>query len=231
MQHPIRKVLASAALVVGASTAVAGSASAATNNTLSGVKSLAAAAINARLGSLSTATGAVNANKWMTASDKSSALGIINSDTAGLTALGTKIQSDTTLAQATADYRTIFTGYRVYVLALPQMRLAAANDDLGLGTLPRLLDAQTRLQNLLAGADKDKNTPQVQAAMSDLAKQISGAQQALAGVSSATLLGYTPAQYNSDTSLLTPARTAVTTARGDVRAARSDIVTVLQAIR
>lgn len=230
-KHPLRKMVATAALVAGATGGFAGSASAATGKTLSQVQQLAAAAISARLTALNAAGGAVNANRWMTTTDKSSAGAIISSDTSGLTALGTKIQSDTTVSQATADYRTIFTGFRVYLLALPQMRLAAANDDITVGALPRLSDAQTRLQNLLAGPDKGKDTPQVQAAMADLAKQISAAQQAVAGLSSATLLAYTPAQYNADTSLLTPARTAITTARGDLKAARADVTTVLEAIR
>lgn len=231
IKHPFRKAVAAATLTAGATAGFAGSAFAASGSTLADVQARAAAATSARLNSLNAASGAVNANKWITSTDKSAALQIISSDTSGLTALGAKIQADTTLAQATADYRSIFTGYRVYLLALPQMRLAAANDDLSLGALPRLLDAQTKLQNLLAGPDKSKDTPAVQAAMADLAKQISGAQQALSGLSSSTLLGYTPAQYNADTSLLTSARTSVTTARGDVKAARGDVATVLAAIR
>ena len=231
MTHLFRKVLASTAVAAAATTGLAGSASAATGKTLADVQQLAAAAIIARLTALGAASGAVGANKWMTTADKSSATGIINSDTAGLTALGAKIQSDTTVAQATADYRTVFTGYRVYLLALPQIRLAAANDDLTLGAIPRLSDAQTRLEKLLSGPDESKDTAQVQAAMADLAKQIAGAQAALSGVSSQTLLSYTPAQFNADTSILASARAALGTARGDLKAARADVTTVLEAIK
>jgi hypothetical protein len=231
MRHPFRTAVAVLAVVTGAGTALAGSANAATSTTgLSDIKSKAAVAISARLSSLSTAQTAINNNKWLTPTDKSSALQIVSNDTSGLTALGQKIQNDTTLTQAVADYKTMFTGYRVYLLALPQIRLAAASDDLSTGVVPKLTDAQTRLQNLLNGKYKDKNSATVQAAMADLAKQIQAITQETNGLS-ATVLAYTPQQYDSNTSILSPARTAISTARSDARVARQDIKTVREALR
>ena len=231
MRHPFRTAVAALAVVTGVGTALAGSANAATSTTgLSDIKSKAAAAISARLSSLSTAQTAINNNKWLTPTDKSSAFQIVSNDTSGLTALGQKIQNDTTVTQALADYNTIFTGYRVYLLALPQIRLAAASDDLSTGVVPRLTDAQTRLQNLLNGKYKDKDSATVQAAMADLAKQIQAITQETNGLS-ATVLAFTPQQYDSNTSILSPARTAISTARSDARAARQDIRTVREALR
>lgn len=231
MRHPFRTAVAGLAVVTGVGTALAGSAHAATSATgLSDIKSKAAAAISARLTSLSTAQTAINNNKWLTPSDKSSALQIVSNDTSGLTALGQKIQNDTTATQAVADYKTIFTGYRVYLLALPQIRLAAASDDLSTGVVPKLTDAQTRLPNLLNGKYKDKDSATVQAAMADLAKQTEAITQETNGLS-ATVLAYTPQQYDSNTSILSAARTAISTARSDARTARQDIKTVREALR
>jgi hypothetical protein len=231
MRHPVRMAAAAAAVVMTAGTAISGTASAATSgNGLTDVKARAAVAISARLTSLNSAITAVNNNKWLTSTDKSTALQTLNNDVSGLTALGQKIQGDTTLSQAVADYRTIFTGYRVYLLALPQIRLAAASDDLSTGVVPRLTDAQTRLQNLLNGKDQSKNSSSVQAAMADLAKQIQAIIQETNGLS-ATVLAYTPAQYDANTSILTPARTAIKTARADAKTARQDVKTVIEALR
>ena len=231
MRHPFRMAAAAAAFVMTAGTALSGTASAATSGSgLTDVKARAAVAISARLTSLNSAITAVNNNKWLTSTDKSTALQTLNTDVSGLTALGQKIQSDTTLSQAVADYRSIFTGYRVYLLALPQIRLAAASDDLSTGVVPRLTDAQTRLQNLLNGKDQGKNSSSVQAAMADLAKQIQAITQETNGLS-ATVLAYTPAQYDANTSILTPARTAIKTARADAKTARQDVKTVIEALR
>lgn len=231
MRHPFRTAVAALAVVTGVGTALAGSANAATSTTgLSDIKSKAAAAISARLSSLTTAQTAITNNKWLTPTDKSTALQIVSNDTSGLTALGQKIQNDTTVTQAVADYKTIFTGYRVYLLALPQIRLAAASDDLSTGVVAKLTDAQTRLQNLLNGKYKDKDSATVQAAMADLAKQIQAITQETNGLS-ATVLAYTPQQYDSNTSILSPARTAISTARSDARAARQDIKAVREALR
>ena len=231
MRHPFRMAVASVAVVAGVGTALAGSANAATPaDTLANIKAKAATAITARLNSLSTAQTAIGNNKWLTSTDKSTALQIASNDTSGLTALGEKIQNDTTVAQAAADYKTIFTGYRVYLLALPQIRLAAASDDLSTGVVPRLTDAQTRLQNLLNGKDADKNSSTIQAAMADLAKQIQAITQETNGLA-ATVLAYTPQQYDSNPSILSAARSDIRTARSDAKTARQDIQTVVEALR
>lgn len=236
MTSLFKKALVSIAVAAGAAGAWAGTASASSTTTagsnasLSTVKAKAAAAISKRLSSLSDAVSAVNSNKWLTSGDKSTALLILDNDTNGLTTLGAKIQADTSVSVAVIDYRTIFTGYRVYLLALPQIRLAAVSDDLSTGVLPRLNDAQSRLQSLLSGKDQSKDTSTVHSAMNDLANQIQSIGQLPNGLST-TLLGYTPSQYDSNTSLLVPARTSLKTARSDVKAARQDIITVVEALK
>ena len=236
MRHPFRTTIAALAVVSGASTVFAGTVFAGPANAqtsgagLNDVKTKAAAAITARLNSLNSAIIAVDNNKWLTTTDKSTSLQILNSDVPALTTLGAKIQADTTLSQVTADYKTIFTGYRVYLLVLPQIRLAAVGDDLGTGVVPKLTDAQTRLENLLNGRDKGKDNPTIQAAMADLNTQIQAITQETDGLS-ATVLAYTPAQYDANTSILSPAHTAIKTARADAKTARQDIQTVVEALK
>jgi hypothetical protein len=202
----------------------------ATATTLPEVKAKAASAISARLTALDRALAAVQANRFITATDRAAAVAILDHDQSGLTALGPVIQADSTLAKARADYRTIFTDYRVFALALPQTRLAAAADALSGTVVPRLTDAEHRLQGLLSGADSAKDTSSVQAAMADLASRIQAITTSTSGVS-ATVLSYTPAQWNADHTLLSGTRTAVKTARTDAQAARHDVRTVVTAIR
>jgi hypothetical protein len=197
---------------------------------LAAIKAKAAEAITHRLSAISVAINDINNNTVISAGDKTTLLATLNGDTSGLTALGTTIAADTTVKQAATDARTIFTGYRVFALALPQVHFAAATDSITGVVLPKLSDAQTKLAALLAGVDSGKNTPEVQAAMADLATQITAIGAATSGLS-ATVLAFTPAQYNANHALLSPARAALATSRNDVKAARKDIATVTKALK
>jgi hypothetical protein len=198
--------------------------------TLTTIQQKAASAIAQRLTSLSKAIATVNGSSVISAADKATLLGTLNGDVTGLTALGAKIAADTTAQQAATDYKTIFTGYRVYALALPQAHFAMATDALTGTVVPKLTDAQTKLAALLAGVDSGKNTPAVQAAMADLATQLAGIGTATSGLS-ATVLAYTPAQYDANHALLSSARQSLVTARADAKGARADIVTVTKALK
>jgi hypothetical protein len=197
---------------------------------LAAIQANAATAIAKRLASLNQAIPAVTNNKAITDADRAALLGTLSGDVSGLTALGQTIAADTTAKQAAADSQRIFTDYRVYALMLPKAHYAAAADDLTGTVLPKLTDAQTRLSALLAGADAGKNTPAVQAAMSDLAAQITAITSATSGLAS-TVLAYTPAQYNANHDLLSPARASLTTARADAKTARADVATVVKALQ
>jgi len=197
---------------------------------LATIQALAKLAIANRVTSLNATIPVVTANPVITAADRATLLTTLNADLSGLSPLGAKIAADTTAAQAQTDYETIFTGYRVYALALPQVRYAAAVDDLSAGVVPKLTNAQSTLAGLLAGADAGKNTAAVQSAMTDLSKQIAAITSTTTGLS-ATVLAYTPAQYNADHAILSQPRATLTQARADARTAAADIATVIKAIQ
>lgn len=208
----------------------ASSGSPSTGQGLAAIKARAAAAVSLRLSALNRAIPAVESDKWISASDQPTLLATLNSDVSGLTALGSRIQSDTTSGVALSDYRTIFTDYRVFALALPQARFAAACDDITGGVLPRLQDAQSKLQSLLSGVDSGKDSSGVQAAMADLGSQISAISSATSDLA-ATVLGYTPSDYDADPGILAGPKSTLLSSRADVKAARDDIATVVAALR
>lgn len=240
MGHRGKRLMAGTAIVLAAAGALAPTAFADTgsnpstasgsSSALAAIKTKAASAISVRESALQVAVSVVNANKYLTSGDRAHILTTLNSDIDGLNSLAPVIQADTTVAKATTDFRSIFTQYRVFALALPQARFAAAADALTGTVLPRLTDAQSRLQALLSGPDAGKNTTSVQAAMSDLGAQISAITSATDGLSS-TVLAFTPAQWDANHALLAPSRSHLVSARADARKARGDIRTVRQAIR
>jgi hypothetical protein len=193
---------------------------------LAAIQKQAAADIARRLSSLSVAINDVTNSTAISAGDKTTLLATLNNDVTGLTALGTTIANDTTAQQALTDSKTIYTGFRVYALALPQVHFAAAADTITVTVLPKLTDAQSKLAALLAGADSGKNTPAVQALMTDLGNQITAITGATTGLS-ATVLAYTPAQYDANHALLSPARGSLAISRNDIKTARTDIATVV----
>jgi hypothetical protein len=179
------------------------------------------AALAARL------TLVTSGSPMLTPADREALISLIKNDQAGLAALGTKIAADTDLATAKADHQQIFTGYRVYALALPQVRLVRANDALIGAALPRLTDAQTRLESALAKAGK---TDEATAKMADLQVQIDIIESNTSGLSG-RVLALTPAQWNADHTILSPARQSLLACRAALRTARADIVAVRALLR
>jgi hypothetical protein len=191
--------------------------------TLAGIKTRSASEIARRQTALAARlTLVTSSSPNLTAADRTALGTLITNDQAGLTALGTKIAADTDLATAKADHQQIFTGYRVFALALPQTRLVRANDALIAVALPRLTDAQTRLVTALAKAGK---TDQAAAKMADLQAQIAAIRTATDGLS-AKVLGLTPAQWNADHTVLAGPRQSLTSSRTALQKARADIVAV-----
>jgi hypothetical protein len=214
-------------LVGGAGIGVAAAATPTTG--LAAVKARAAADISARLVAINGAIPRINANQVITAADRSTLLATLGGDLSGLTGLGQTIATDTTTASASTDAKTIFTTYRVFALAIPQVAYAAATDDVTVAELPALVDAEKGLTAVLS-AEPVKNTPAVQAAMADLSHQISAVASATAGLS-ASVLADTPAQYDANHALLSGPRQTLATAQANVITAKNDVTTVTAALQ
>lgn len=183
-----------------------------------------------RIGSLNTAIAKITAAKDISSGDRATILATLNGDLSGMNTVEAKVAADTTVASASADYKTIFTTYRVYAIAIPQAHLAGAADRMTSTSIPRLTDAQARLAKALAGPDASKSTPDLQADLTDMSAQIAAATSALSGVA-AQALAATPSAYNSNHSALSSVRSAVKGALADVKKASADGKTVLAAIK
>jgi hypothetical protein len=198
--------------------------------TLAAIQANAKVKTSARIGSLNTAIAKITAAPDISSSDRATILATLNGDVAGMNTVEAKIAADTTVATAAADYKTIFTGYRVYAVAIPQSRLAAAADRMTSTTVPKLTDAQSKLAAALAGPDASKSTPALLADLADMSTQITAASNVLNGVA-AQSLAVTPSDYNSNHAVMGPIRSAVQTAIADLKKASADGKTVLAAIK
>lgn len=201
-----------------------------TPRTLASVQAKAATATSDREAKLTAAIAKLTAAKGMNSGDQATLLGRLNADLAGMKSTEAKIAADTTLAAATADFKTVFTTYRVYAVAIPQARIVAAVERATSLGLPRLTAQQTKLAGLLAGKDSGKSTPALQADLTDMQTQIAFATSALNGVA-AEALAITPADFNASHSVVSSIRTSVKAAIADVRKAQADRKAIVSALR
>jgi hypothetical protein len=210
--------LLTSAVALGAGATAAGAAtSAATPPSPSGLQAKAAAAISLRTNDLNAAISKVNADPRL-GSDNAALAAYLQADSAPLQALGQKIASDTSESSAAADAATIFTNFRVLALVLPAAHIAGAADQIDMTTVPKL----TTLATKAAPRVNSSNQATLQPLINDLQAQITAAANATAGVS-ATVLAYTPADWNANHDLLAAGHSSVQSARNDLAKAQADL--------
>lgn len=193
--------------------------------TLAGIKAKASADINDRINDLDKAVTRVNATQGL-GSGQPTLDSYLGTDIAPLQQLNQKIQSDTSVAQATNDFSTIFGGFRVYLLVLPVAWIAADVDHATGTAIPTLTAASARAQAHVNPTDQVELQPLI----NDLNGQIAAATNATNGLAG-NVLAFTPAQWNANHDLLSSskssqqsAHTALTQGRSDVRQIAADLL-------
>lgn len=199
------------------------------HSTLAQIQAAASTATSDRITKLKAAITKVDANTSLTSNDRTTVLATFNADIKAMGDLESKIAADTTVDTALADYRSIFTSYRVYAVAIPQAFEAAGADRLTGTAIPKLQSAHDKLAADLA-AHPTKWTDAMKAQLNDMQSKISDASSHANGLA-ARALAVTPAQYNADKTVVTGLRADLKTAVSDTKAAAADghaLVTALK---
>ncbi|MGA3030204.1 MAG: hypothetical protein ABSE58_05615 [Candidatus Limnocylindrales bacterium] len=179
--------------------------------------------INRRLATLTSLSSKITASKVMTSSDAEVLQSEIGSTRSGLTTLKATIDSETNITALRADIVKIATQFRVYLLVVPQVNLVNAADAV-VYAQTRFATVNTNLAARIAAAKAaGKDTTAAQADLDAMNASVTAA-VGLAGPLPAQLLPLTPAQYNAGTAgpVLKSARTALGTARNDLKSAVAD---------
>jgi hypothetical protein len=219
-----------AAGVAGAATTSTGGAgssgqTATTPTTLSGLKTVGTDDINDRVNALHDAIGRVDAAQGL-GSGQATLDAYLGADVTPLQQLNTKIQGDTRYTQALTDFHDIFSNFRVYVLVLPAAIIAGDSFHATNTVIPNLQAASTKAQDYV----NSNNQGVLQPLIDDLNAQIGTATSANNGLA-ATVLAFTPAQWNANQNLLAPARGQVQSSDAAIRKGRSDVLDIVQALR
>lgn len=198
-------------------------------SSLAQIQAAAATQTANRITSLNAGITKVTATTTLTSADKATILGTLNGDLSGMKSLQSKIAADTTVTTALADYKDIFTGYRVYAVALPQSYIAATADGLTGTAIPKLQSAATKIQALFA-AEPSKVTPALQAQLADMQAKTADAVSKTNGLAAAAL-GVAPSAYNANHAALTGLRANAHTALADTKAAAADGKAIVAALK
>jgi hypothetical protein len=211
-----------AGAVAGAATTPT-SAGNAVPTTPAGIKAKAATDITDRVNKLNAAIAKVNGAKDLGAG-QGTLVSYLGTDIVPLQQLNQKIQGDTTVAEA--DFGSIFSGYRVYALVLPAARIAAGTDGATTTAIPNLTSDAARAQAKV----NPGNQAQLQPLIDDLNSQIGTATHATTGLA-ATVLAFTPAEWNADHELLAASRSSGRAAIGALEKGRSDVRQIVQDLK
>jgi hypothetical protein len=193
--------------------------------TLAGIKAKAATDIGDRTTALNGATARVSAAKGL-GTGQPALVSYLGTDLSPLQQLNQTMQADTTVQQAAHDFGTIFSDYRVYVLVLPAARIAGDADHATAAAIPSLTADAAKAQAHVTPA----NQAQLQPLLDDLNGQISTATNATNGLT-ATVLAFTPAQWNADHGLLAAATSSSRAADAALRQGRADVQQIRQDLK
>ena len=198
------------------------------HSTLAQIQAAAAIQVANRITALNARITKVNSTTRLTAPDKSTILGTLNGDLSGMKTLQSKIAADTDATVALADYRSMYTVYRVYAVGLQQSFIAATADGLSGTAIPKLQSAASKISALFA-ADPSKATPALQAQLADMKAKTADAVSKTSGLA-AGALAVTPAAYNANHAVLVDLRAAARDALADSKAAAQDATAILAAL-
>lgn len=182
--------------------------------------------ITRRQATLTTLNAKITAATHLTESNKASLSSQVNAEAAGLTALKTKLDSETTVDAAHADAKAIFDGYRVYALIVPKIALIRTADS-EQATAARLTSLAAKLQTRITAANKSTD---LQTTLNDMIARANTATTTASTVE-AKVLNLQPTDYNSDHAVLSGYRDQLQTARTAIQTSITDAKTIIAALK
>jgi len=187
--------------------------------TIEDVRARCLAAVDVRLPALAAARTALSGNEHVTDDHQAALVADIDQTAARLGDLATLIKADTDLATLKDHCRSIFEDNRVFALVLPRVRLVAGADtatDAG----AKLRDVAAKLADAIAKAQAAGQDVRQAKLDLDMMKAHIASGVESAGTVPGAVLGLTPADWNANHEVLTPARQSLRSARADLKVAR-----------
>jgi hypothetical protein len=183
------------------------------------VRTRCLAAIGVRLPALSAARADVTANGHVTDGHETALVSNIDETTARLNVLAGEIKADTDLATLRDHCRSIFEDNRVFALVLPRTRLVVGSDT-AVDAGSKLNDVAGKLADAIKAAEAAGQDVRQAKLDLDMMKAQIASGVAAAGTIPGAVLSLTPADWNANHEVLTPAHQSLRAARTDLKVAR-----------
>ncbi|HWC57730.1 MAG TPA: hypothetical protein VG621_02170 [Candidatus Paceibacterota bacterium] len=195
----------------------------------------AAQEIDRRVTALTSLATRISAMVRVSDQEKSTLQSSINSQISMLDTLKAKIAADTDAATLKADVASITKAYRIFILVMPQGRIAAAADRIST-TADLMTQLGAKLQTRMSdAANAGHDITALQSTYSDYMAKIADAK---AQATTATNLTANLTPDNGDATVaasnktaLTNARSAIKTAVSDLQKARTDATTIVKTLK
>ncbi len=231
-------ILAFAPLAAFAQTATVGASVTAGTNASASLSSLIAkgdADIASRITALNDLSARIGEMKNVSAAEKTSLQGNIASEIQNLTSLKSTVDTATSVSSLRATLKSDINSTRIYILVLPQGRIAAAADRIA--TIVSLMQQlSTKLSARISSAQSaGVDVSAAQSAYTDMQTQIANANTSSQAALSETV-SLTPDQGNtalqaSNTAAVKDAAAKIRSAVADLKAARADIKIIVSAVK
>jgi hypothetical protein len=202
-----------------ASPTVASGPSDSTRRTIDDLRARWLAAIDVRLPALAAARAEATGDRHLTDDHRSALVTSIDETVVRLQTLQGQIKADSDLAALRDHCRSIFQDNRVFALVLPRTRLVVGADTAGAAGA-KLTDIAGKLADAIDQAEAaGRDVTQAKADLDAMKAQIASG-VAAAGTVPGSVLGLTPADWNANHDVLSPARQQLRVARTDLKVAR-----------
>jgi hypothetical protein len=201
---------------------------------LTDLKARADQAVKDRITQLDTVSGRLN-GAGVDCGQNADVLGQLANDRTGLQALDATIQAETDATKARAEYRSIFTDFRIYWLQTPKTHEVAACDR-GSKAGATLSSVRQKIQSRVDEAKaKGYDVTTAQAAVDDMGAKLTAASTS-AGQASSSVADLQPdrgdqAVLSSNFAALSAGRQNLHTAWSDLQAARHDARTAIDDLK
>lgn len=187
--------------------------------------------IDKRLSALSSLSGKVGSAKTLSDGHESSLNSIISSATSGITTLRAEVVADTDVASLKEDCKAVAEQYRVFALRAPQVHYTIGADR-GSAAVAKASNAIAKLTDAIAAAEAaGKDVGNANELLADMKARVADADSKLSGLAD-SILGVTPADWNANHDVLSPAKASLQAVRTDLKTAIDDakaIVALLKA--
>lgn len=189
--------------------------------------------IQNRIDALNKLLTRIQSMKNLSDSEKAAFSSTLQTSITSMTALESKIQSDTSTTTLRADLQTIAPDYRIYMLVMPQLSILSAVDRVNT-LVTTLQTTESKIQTRVsADASLSSNTT-ISSDISDMTAKLSDA-SSQASAAQTEIVGLAPDQGNttvmqSNTAALKDARSKIQTATKDLQSARADAGAIIKII-